>query len=128
MQAYLEKHRNDPEDTPIKQFSVSKGFIYKFKKHHRITSKKCHTKRRPDCKKYDKAFVQDIEEVFANNNPRYIINIDETGWEVVPGNIRVWHMVGCDHVVRYVNANDHRAYYLSQKLKSKVGKNDQYKD
>ena len=106
MQAFLEKHRNDPEDAPIRQFSVSKGFIYDFKKNHRITSKKCHTKRRPDNKKYDKIFVADIEDVFANNNRHYIINIDETGWEVVPGNIRVWHMVGADHVVRYVNSND----------------------
>lgn len=106
MQAYFEKHRNDPEDAPIKQFTVSKGFIYDFKKNHRITSKKCHTKRRPDNKKYDSLFVADIEDVFANNDLRYIINIDETGWQVVPGNISVWHMVGADHVVRYINANE----------------------
>ena len=106
MQAYLEKHMNDPEDAEIKRFSVSKGFIYDFKKNHRITSKKCHTKRRPANKKYDKIFVKDIEELFANNDAHYIINIDEAGWEVVPSNIRVWHMVGEDHVVRYINAND----------------------
>ena len=106
MQAFLEKHRNDPEDEPIKPFSISKGFIYDFKKNHRITSKKCHTKRRPDNKKYDKMFVQDMEDLFANNNLHYIINIDETAWEVVPANIMVWHMVGADHVVRYVNANN----------------------
>ena len=106
MNAFLEKHRNDPEDATIRQFTVSKGFIYDFKKNHRITSKKCHTKRRPDNKKYDKFFVADIEDVFRNNELRYIINIDETGWDVIPGNIRTWHMVGTDHVVRYVNAND----------------------
>ena len=106
MQAFLEKHMNDPDDAEIKRFSVSKGFIYDFKKNHRITSKKCHTKRRPANKKYDKLFIKDIEELFENNDVHYIINIDETGWEVIPSNIRVWHMVGEDHVVRYINAND----------------------
>lgn len=105
MHAFLEKHRNDSEDTPIPKFNVSKGFIYDFKKNHRITSKKCHTKRRPDNKKYDQIFIDDMEDLFSNNDLHYIINIDETGWEVVPGSIKVWHMVGADHVVRYANAN-----------------------
>ena len=42
-----------------------------------------------------------------NNVPlKYIVNVDETCWEVVPGNIKVWHLVGQDHVVRYVNGNE----------------------
>ena len=46
MQAFLEKHRNDPEDALIRQFSVSKGFIYDFKINHRIASKKCQITKR----------------------------------------------------------------------------------
>ena len=106
IQAFLEKHRNDPEDVDIPQFNASKGFIYDFKKNHGITSRKCHTKRRPDNKKYDTSFLQDMEWLFSHVPLKYIVNVDETGWEVVPGNIKVWHLVGQDHVVRYVNGNE----------------------
>ena len=103
MHAFLEKHINDAEETPIPKFNVSKGFIYDFKKNHRITSKKCHIKRRTNNKKYDQIFIDDMEKLFSNTDLHYIINIDENGWEVIHGNIKVWHMVGADHVVRYAN-------------------------
>ena len=106
MDAFLEKHMNDPEDSPLPQFQASKGFIYDFKKNHRLSSRKCHTKRRPDNKKYDEKFQQSIEWLFANVDPTYIINVDETSWEVVPNHLRVWHPTGADHVLRYVNANE----------------------
>lgn len=44
MDAFLEKHIND-EKTP--NFNVSDGFIFRFKQRHRISSRKCHLKRRP---------------------------------------------------------------------------------
>ena len=106
MDAYLEKHKDDPEDHPLPQFQASNGFIYDFKKNHRLTSKKCHTKRRPDLTKYEKSFIDAIEWLFQNVDPSYIVNVDETSWEVVPTNIKCWHPVGKDHVVRYVNANE----------------------
>ena len=106
MEAFLEKHRNDPEDAEIPRFQASKGFIYSFKQHHRLTSRKCHTKRRPQNKKYDESFCKAMDWLFANVDPTYIVNVDETSWEIVPSNIRTWHPVGKDHVVRYVNANE----------------------
>ena len=106
MQAFLEKHKDDPEDFEIPHFNASKGFIYDFKKNHGFVSRRCHTKRRPDNKKYDKTFCDAMAWVFSNVDPHYIVNVDETGWAVIPNNLRVWHMVGKDHVVRYVNGND----------------------
>ena len=103
MQAFLEKHRDDDD---IPQFAASKGFIYDFKRNHGFSSRKCHTKRRPDNKKYDKTFIQSMEWLFSNVDSHYIVNVDETGWDTVPANIKVWHLTGKDHVVRYVNANE----------------------
>ena len=103
MTAYLEKYK-DVEDIP--KFNASKGFIYDFKKHHGITSRRCHTKRRPDNKRYDQMFIDAMTDLFNNVNLKYIVNIDETAWETVPTGLRAWHLVGEDHVVRYVNAND----------------------
>ena len=103
MAAYLEKYKDD-ENSP--EFNASKGFIYDFKKNHGITSRKCHTKRRPDNKKYDKKFADSMSNLFANTSSKYIVNIDETAWETVPEGLRAWHLVGEDHVVRYVNANE----------------------
>ena len=37
MQAFLEKHRDDPEDAELPSFNASHGFIYDFKKNHGIT-------------------------------------------------------------------------------------------
>ena len=38
MEAFLEKHRNDPEDAEIPHFNASKGFIYDFKKNHGLAN------------------------------------------------------------------------------------------
>ena len=106
LDAYLEKHKDDGEDSILPQFQASNGFIYDFKKNHRLTSKKCHFKRRPVFSKYEQSFIDAIEWLFANIDPTYIVNIDETSWELIPNNIRSWHPVGKDHVVRFTNANE----------------------
>ena len=43
--------------------------------------------------------------LFKNVEPCYIINIDETSWEVIPKILKCWHVKGRDHVLRYVNSN-----------------------
>ena len=43
--------------------------------------------------------------LFKNVEPCYIINIDETSWEVIQVILKCWHVKGKDHVLRYVNSN-----------------------
>ena len=106
MSAFLEKHKDDGEDVSLPQFNASRGFIYDFKKNHGISSRKCHTKRRPNNKSYDQHFVDDMKWLFENVDEKYIINVDETSWNLVPSFIKTWHPIGRDHVVRYLNGND----------------------
>ena len=46
-----------------------------------------------------------MNQLFKTVKPCYIINIDETSWEVIPKNLKSWHVKGEDHVLRYVNSN-----------------------
>ena len=103
MDAFLEKYKDSEE---IPDFQASNGFVYDFKKNHRLSSKRCHTKRRPTNPKYDREFINKIENLFATVDPEYIVNVDETSWELVPSYLRGWHLTGRDHVIRYINANE----------------------
>ena len=109
MTAFLEKYPTNHEDDneqKMPRFEASKGFIYDFKKNHGFSTRRCHTKRRPSNKKYDQRFVDAMNWVFSNVDLHYIVNVDETSWEVVPKTILTWHPKGADHVVRYANCND----------------------
>ena len=103
--AFNEKYRN-ADLAQIPKFGASNGYIYDFKRNHNLCSRRCHFKRRPSGKEYDEDFIKEMDWLFKNVDHKYIVNADETGWEVVPGNIKVWHIIGQDHVVRYVNANE----------------------
>ena len=46
-----------------------------------------------------------MNQLFKTVKPCYIINIDETSWEVIPKILKSWHVKGEDHVLRYVNSN-----------------------
>ena len=101
MAAFLEKYRTEEDYNKIPHFVCSKGFIYSFKQHHGITSRKCHLKRRPDNKAYDKTFAYEMHQLFEEIDKHYICNIDETSLMICPSDLRVWHSKGEDHVVRY---------------------------
>ena len=101
MDAFLEKYDSA---TKIPNFNASNGFVYKYKRRHRFSSRLCHLKRRPDISERVAAhFSQKLLNIFTSGDfdPHYFVNADETSWQVTPKNIRVWHPKGRDHVVRY---------------------------
>lgn len=100
MNAYLEKYSN-LED--IKPFNASDGYINDFKTHHRISSKKCHIRRRPAKGSFEETFVNRIEKLKKECDNDFIINIDETSWQLFPNNLLVWQNKGEDHNVCYLN-------------------------
>ena len=114
MDAFFEKY-NDPNIIPP-SFNVSNGFISNFKNRHRFVSRKCHCKRRPNGNKEQiENFLNKMMELFQKipckteeeeSQRLYHFNADETAWEITPEDIRVWHPVGVDHVVRYANTSD----------------------
>ena len=53
--AYLEKYR-DSEN--IKYFNASDGCIFDFKSKFRISSKKCHIRRRPEKRTFEDSFIK----------------------------------------------------------------------
>ena len=114
MDAFLEKHLNDEK---IPNFNASDGFVFRFKQRHRISSRKCHLKRRPPCRtKEIDDFLLEMQNLFdhppdeteeeQNLRLSHIVNCDETNWVITPKNIKVWHPTNHDHVVRYANSND----------------------
>ena len=106
MCAFIEKFKDEEDYKKIPQFVCSKGFIYNFKKKHRLSSKRCHAKRRPDNKQYDKEFCYEMHKLFEEIPLYYICNVDETALTTIPSFLQSWHMVGHDHVVRYIQANE----------------------
>jgi hypothetical protein len=50
-------------------------------------------------------FIEEMKAVFQSVSHQNIINIDETSWELVPKNIKVLHITGSDHAVRYTQVS-----------------------
>lgn len=73
----LEKYR-DADD--IKQFNASDGYIWDFKNKYRISSKKCHIRRRPEKGSFESSFVNKIPKLKKECDNDYIININESWW------------------------------------------------
>ena len=103
--AYLEKYR-DSEN--IKYFNASDGYIFDFKNKFRISSKKCHVRRRPEKGTFEDGFLQKIKKLKKECDNDFIINIDETAWQLFPKNLLVWQNKGEDHNVCYMNKANHK--------------------
>lgn len=103
--AYLEIHWND-ENINI-EFSISRGYVYYFKKRHNFVSKLCHIKRRPSLNKIllDN-FIDQMKKLFASVPLDRIINIDETALFIAPKNLKIWHSRGFDDVTIPVKFNE----------------------
>lgn len=97
---YLRKYR-DSEN--IIQFQASSGYISSFKKKYRISSRKCHIRRRPKAASFDEQFVNKIEMLKQTQDNDLIINIDETSWQLFPNNLLIWHCKNEDHAVCYMD-------------------------
>lgn len=52
---YLRKYKNSQN---IKKFYASDGYIFHFKEKHRISSRKCHIRRRPEKGTFEEEFVK----------------------------------------------------------------------
>lgn len=105
MDAYLEKYYYEDDYSKLPKFNVSDGFVTDFKKRNDFVSRKLHAARRPLTTHYDDTFSEQMEYLFKNVEESYIINIDETSWEVIPKILKCWHKKGEDHVIRYVNGD-----------------------
>ena len=104
MDAFNEKYLYEEDYDKIPKFNASDGFVTDFKSRNNLVSR-MHVARRPLVKNFDDIFAQQMNQLFKTVKPCYIINIDETSWEVIPKILKSWHVKGEDHVLRYVNSN-----------------------
>ncbi len=105
MEAFNEKYMFEEDYDKIPKFNASDGFITDFKNRNNFVSRRLHLARRPLARNFDDIFANQMNELFKTVKPCYIINIDETSWEVIPKILKSWHVKGEDHVLRYINSN-----------------------
>lgn len=105
MDAFNEKYLYEEDYDKIPKFNASDGFVTDFKSRNNFISRRLHVAWRPLVKNFDDIFAQQMNQLFKTVKPCYIINIDETSWEVIPKILKSWHVKGEDHVLRYVNSN-----------------------
>jgi hypothetical protein len=87
------------EATTIRDFTASRGFVYDFKKRHRISSRRAHYKRRPKPNEARKrAWKKEINQLLRNYPPENILNCDETCWRLYPSGILTWAATGSENV------------------------------
>ena len=91
MSEYIRKYKDSNDIIP---FNVSDDYIVNFKNRHKISIKKCHVKRRTDKNFFVNNFLKTVEDLKENEDNDYIINIDETSWEVFPKSILIWQEKG----------------------------------
>ena len=101
----------DSEDPEVlksfKDFHCSDGFVFDFKSRHRFSSKRFHTKRRPQVfTEREQNFVKEIKELKENVPRGRILNCDETGWLLTPKGILTWSETNIDIIVRQSNTSD----------------------
>lgn len=69
---------DNPEDLKsFKDFHCSDGFVFDFKNRHRFSSRKFHTKRRPDVSdEYEMNFINEIKDIKKSVPAGRILNCD----------------------------------------------------
>ena len=105
MDAFNEKIMDEDNYDNIPKFNASDGFITDFKNRNNFVSRRHHAAKRSLITNFADVFAKQMNFLFMNVEPCYIINIDETSWEVIPKILKCWHVKGRDHVLRYVNSN-----------------------
>ena len=84
------------EETP--EFSCSTKFINDFKDRHRISSRLAHFRQRPNDRTIDEinddlqSFRSQVRSLIdsTSNSDEPVINCDETGYQIMPTNIKTW--------------------------------------
>lgn len=92
MDAFNEKFLYEDDYSKIPQFNASDGFVTDFKNRNNFVSRRLHAARRPLNTSFDTIFTEQMKNLFEKVEPKYIVNIDETSWEVVPKIFKSWHI------------------------------------
>lgn len=88
----------------LKDSHCSDEFIFDFKNRHRLSSRKFHTKRRPDVSyEYEMKFIKKIKENRPPLPAGRILNCNETGWNLIPRVILILSENSVDDNVRKSN-------------------------
>ncbi|KAK8887054.1 hypothetical protein M9Y10_038090 [Tritrichomonas musculus] len=105
MDFFNEQLKDEKNYNNIPKFNASDGFIANFKNRNNFVSKGLYAAKRPLITNFDDVFEKQMNFLFKNVEPCNILNIDQTSWEVIPKNLKCWHVKGKDHVLLYVNSN-----------------------
>jgi hypothetical protein len=94
-------------DKDLPPFQCSPGFIASFKKHHRLTSRKIHYKRRPTLTDDQRTgWLARIRTLIVTVERSRIINCDETSWLLHPKRILTSAERGCPAVPAKINGDE----------------------
>lgn len=93
MDVFSEKFMDEKNYDNIPKFNASDGFITDFKNRNNFVSKGLYVCcQKAFNHKFWRCFWKTNEFLFKNVEPCYIINIDETSWEVIPKILKCWHV------------------------------------
>jgi hypothetical protein len=107
---YYKWHDDDPASwvaAMARDFICSNGFIHRFKKRHRMTSRRVHFKRRPaPDPARRKQWDMKMEELFRSVPWSHILNCDETCWRLYPNGILTWAEIGSENVLAEIDGDE----------------------
>jgi hypothetical protein len=88
-------------------FAGSNGFVDKFKKRHRLMSRRVHFKDHgaPDPARREN-WMKEMEELFLSVPWSRILNCDETCWALYPTEILTWAEIGSENVIAEIDGDE----------------------
>jgi hypothetical protein len=99
--------RSSLEAAMIRDFTSSNGFMHRFKKRHRMTSRRVHFKRRPQPNPERKErWMKEVEDLFRTVSRSHILNCDETSWRLYPNGILTWAEIGSENVIAEIAGDE----------------------
>lgn len=95
-----------PELPELIKFQSSNGFVHRFKKRHRFTSRRGHVKRRSNINiEEGNKFIAEVKEIMENSDHNHILNVDETCWLLMPKHLETWAHIGAESVPIYTQVD-----------------------
>ena len=109
--------------TDIPDFKCSKGYVYRFKKKYKFSSRRVHLKRRPDVSKGDiEAWRRQVQSLLDNCDRDCILNCDETSWKLHPGNVLTWARCGSQSVRIHIRGDEKECITVLATITANGGK------